>query len=137
MPPDDLSAARAWYYSVRFRTNDPVPHWPAQFIIVTGWATTGVEWSDAENAKANLRLEMALRASGTWFVAIEGYSVENQHAEPGFAVELSPEEGTALGRHYLQDAIYVIRDDRLTVRYCEDEREEDVSGVFRSLLDKG
>ena len=127
---------RSWYYTVRFRLDQPVPAWPAEFVMVTGWATTGERWTEAENLAANARLEAELAISGRWFVPITGYSPQNGHAEPGFAVAMGAEEGTALGRRYLQDAIYVVRGDQLTVRYCGDEREDPVAGRWGELLDK-
>lgn len=126
---------RSWYYTVRFRLAAPVAAWPAEFVVVTGWATTGERWTEGENAAANARLEAELVRSGKWFVPITGYSPQSGHAEPGFAVAMSAEEGEELGRRYRQDAIYVVRGDRLTVRYCGDEREEAVAGEWGELVD--
>lgn len=130
-----LDPARAWYYSVRFKTNGPVTHWPAHFVIVTGWATTGEVWTAAANELANLRLEAELASTGRWFAPITGYSSETGHGEPGFAVVMTPDEGTALGRRYRQDAIYVVRDGSLWVRYCADEREDPVAEDWQELVD--
>lgn len=127
--------ARAWYYSVRFKTNEPVTHWPTHFVIVTGWATTGEVWTAAENKLANLRLEAELAGSGRWLAPITGYSSETGHGEPGFAVVMTPDEGTALGRRYRQDAIYVVRDGSLWVRYCGDEQEDPVAEDWQELVD--
>lgn len=126
---------RAWYYSVRFRTAVRVADWPDEFIIVTGYATTGETWTAEENLAANEKLAAELAATGRWFVPITGYSSGTGHAEPGFAVAMSAADGTALGRRYRQDAIYVVRGARLTVRYCSDEREDLVADNWGRLLD--
>ncbi len=127
---------RSWYHTVRFRIAAPIAAWPAEFVLVTGWATTGERWTEAENLAANGRLEAELARSGRWHLPITGYSPESGHAEPGFAVAMSAEEGAALGRRYKQDAIYVVRGNRLTVRYCADGREEAVAGEWGELLDR-
>jgi hypothetical protein len=57
---------RSWYYTVRFRLATPVAAWPEEFVVVTGWATTGERWSEAENLAANSRLEAELACSGRW-----------------------------------------------------------------------
>ncbi|MBA2293221.1 MAG: hypothetical protein H0W15_12285 [Gemmatimonadales bacterium] len=54
---DPTDAARAWYFDVRFRAESPVAEWPAEFVIVTGYATTGEEWPEERNAEADERLE--------------------------------------------------------------------------------
>jgi hypothetical protein len=124
---------RAWYFDVRFRTDTPVPAWPDEFVLVTGYATTGEVWSEEQNRAANARLRAELQAMGWWYVPVTGYSPTTGHAEPGWAVELRAAEGAALGRRYAQDAIYVVRGDALAVRYCADGREEQV-GAWRERL---
>ncbi|MES2124663.1 MAG: DUF3293 domain-containing protein [Gemmatimonadota bacterium] len=136
MPSDPrLDPARAWYYDVRFRTVDLVDTWPAEFVIITGYATTGETWTPEENEAANAQLESELQTLRRWYAPITGYSSETQHAEPGFAVAMSAAEGTALGRRYRQDAIFVVRLGQLSVRYCADEREDLVTEDWSGLID--
>jgi len=127
------SDPRAWYFDVRFRAEGPVAQWPAEFVIVTGYATTGEVWPEERNAAADVRLREELVGMGRWHVRLTGYAPGTGHAEPGWAVMLSAAEGEALGRRYAQDAIYVVRGDELSVRYCEDGREERV-GSWRGRI---
>ncbi len=124
---------RAWYFDVRFRLESPVTQWPTEFIVVTGYATTGEVWPEERNVESDLRLGRALQEMGRWHLRLTGYSPATGHAEPGWAVLLNPAEGEALGRRFLQDAIYVVRGDALTVRYCDDGREEQV-GAWRERV---
>jgi hypothetical protein len=128
------SDPRAWYFDVRFRAEEEVGEWPEEFVIVTGYATTGEVWPEERNYEADVRLRGELMAMGRWHVRLTGYSPVSGHAEPGWAVMLSAAEGEALGRRYAQDAIYVVRGDALSVRYCADGREESVGG-WRARVD--
>jgi hypothetical protein len=131
----DLHAARSWYFDVRFRPDTPVTAWPAEFVLVTGYATTGEEWPEERNIAANAQLHAELVAMGRWHVGVTGYSPATGHAEPGFAVEMTAADGEAVGRRYAQDAIYVVRGDALSVRYCADGREEDVEGGWLARVE--
>ncbi|MBK7595058.1 MAG: hypothetical protein IPJ11_07375 [Gemmatimonadetes bacterium] len=84
---------RAWYFDVRFRAESPITHWPTEFIIVTGYATTGEVWPEEQNLEADLRLRRELQEMGRWHVRLTGYSPETGHAEPGWAVLLTAAEG--------------------------------------------
>ena len=133
LTPHDSNDPRAWYFDVRFRAESPISHWPTEFIIVTGYATTGEVWPEEKNLEADLRLRRELQEMGRWHVRLTGYSPVTGHAEPGWAVLLNAAEGEALGRRYAQDAIYVVRRDALAVRYCKDGREEKV-GSWRERV---
>lgn len=112
------------YFEVRFRTTER--QWPEAFFLITAAATTGEVWPAAREHAAAARLEAELRSKGVWMAPITGYSVRTGHAEVGWAVEL-PElalrwahmnEACALGRKYLQDAIYIVVRDELWVLHC-------------------
>lgn len=105
------------YLKVRFRGGDEV-EWPPSFVIITAFATTGEVWADKENREADFRMKAALEERGVWHWRLTGYSPETGHAEPGWAVELGLEEGLKVGRRFLQDAIYHVEGDRLTVVLC-------------------
>lgn len=122
------------YFKAHF---DPAGYdgpWPREFAIVTGYATTGEEWSAEDNAKADCELQTELQRRGVWIQRITGFSPQTSHAEPGWAVELSFAEACDLGHAFRQDAIYFIRGDQLFVSYCDGRREEILVGAFRSRL---
>jgi hypothetical protein len=135
-PPDDtLLPFPAVYFEVRFRAADPGA-WPARFVIVTAWATTGERWSDAENLAADRRLFARLSLAGHAPLRVTGYSPLTGHAEAGWAVELGLAEALDIGRDFRQHAIYAVEGDALRVLRCADGRAAAV-GSFRSHLDLG
>jgi hypothetical protein len=133
-PPDDMQPPfPPVYFSVRFRVPQSVT-WPARFVIVTAWATTGERWTDAENHAADERLRARLRELGTAPIRVTGYAPETGHAEPGWAIALDPDAALRLGREFRQHAIYLVDGDALHVVRCEDARAAPV-GRFRDRLE--
>ena len=123
------------YSTVRFRWEIAEQSMPEQFVIVTAYATTGENWTDMRNAAANERLRCELEQRGIWMRAVTGYSPSDGHAEPGWAVELGETEALALGRAFLQDAIFVVRRGELFVRSCAEDGEERSLGQFSGRVD--
>ncbi len=123
------------YFETRFRTPVAPPGWPARFAILTAWATTGEQWSPAQNQQADARLAAHLAERGLWHHRLTGYSPRTGHAEAGWAVELAPDAARAVGVAFRQDALYTVEDDALWVLRCEDGRAESV-GRFSERLDR-
>jgi hypothetical protein len=122
------------YFTVRFTVEPPHPTWPAAFVLITAWATTGEEWPEEKNHEADRALEQRLVDAGVWYHRVTGFSPATGHAEPGWAVELPVTDALALGREFKQDAIYVVDDDRMAVVRCEGG-ETAVVGSFRERID--
>ena len=131
---DMIEAFPQAYFETRFRTTSGTATWPARFVIVTAWATTGECWAAADNETADARLAARLHARGRLPVRITGYSPTTGHAEPGWAAELARDEALAIGREFRQHAIYVIDGDALAVQRCADGMTAAVGG-FRARLD--
>lgn len=129
------SAFHPAYFQVRFRSDGPVTHWPEHFAIITAYATTGEAWSEARNTEADQRLHDDLVALGHRPIRATGYDPESGHAEPGWAAPLSLEEARALGLKYLQDAIFHVQDDTLSVWRCAPDGEFAEMGSFRERVD--
>ncbi len=106
------------YHETRFRLPCTDVSWPAQFGLITAYATTGEVWSESRNELANSALEQVLIANGCWMTPITGYSPRTGHAEPGWAVELTFDQCCDLGEAFLQDAIYFIDQGELFVSPC-------------------
>jgi hypothetical protein len=124
------------YFETRFRTQEPVPRWPREFVIVTAYATTGDLWPHQRNVDANRKLEAELREGRQWHHPVTGYAPATGHEEPGWAVELGVAVGTGLGRRHLQDAIFHVHGDLLRVVPCESgARQPAFVGSFRQRLD--
>lgn len=126
------------YFQVRFRTPRHAEPWPRRFVILTAYATTGTSWTDEENLDADRRLEEALRSrlgEEGEIRRITGFSPATGHAEPGWASPLPFEEACDLGVRFLQDALYVVRDDRLFVSYCDERRALVPVGSFVERLE--
>jgi hypothetical protein len=111
----------------------PPPSWPASFVIVTAYATTGEQWSDEQNERADETLRRRLGELGVWIARITGFDPATGHAEPGWAVEIDLATGVGLGREYRQDAIFHVEGDRLAVVSCVEQRVAAV-GSFRERV---
>jgi hypothetical protein len=122
------------YRETHFIAPDGPHYWPAQFAIITAYATTGETWTDQQNEAADQALEAELRARGRWMRRITGYSPTTQHREPGWAVAMDWQEACDLGVRFLQDAIYVVHADALAVTLCDHRRELLPVGTFQQRL---
>lgn len=125
------------YFQVRFRSPSLPAAWPADFAIITAWATTGERWSPAENEAADERLQATLRTLGCWRWRVTGYSPLDGHAEEGWAVALPLELAREIGREFRQDAIYWVAEDQLWVIKCGGKSGLVPVGSFRERLDAG
>lgn len=121
------------YFQTRFRLEEPIEY-PSHFVIITGYATTGERWSQAENDEADRRLKARLDGLSYGAHRIVGYSPTTLHAEPGWLVEMSVEEAHCMGEEFRQDAIYFVEHDTLWVAECR-SREKAKVGSFRSRVD--
>jgi Protein of unknown function (DUF3293) len=123
------------YFETRFRTDRPIIDWPSEFVILSAFATTGQSWTPDQNEAADRRLESELRTRGGWLVRIFGYSPTSGHTEPSWAIDLPLQEGCNIGRRFLQDAIYHVNNDDLSVVRCDEQRALVRVGSFRHRFD--
>ena len=124
------------YLTIAFRTIQDVLEWPAEFVIISAYATTGETWSEERNLEADQRLQAELLRRGYSPIRITGYSPDTGHAEPSWAVEMPLEEAQGLGRDFLQDAIFAVRQDELLVSRCSHPRELIPVGRYRERIRK-
>lgn len=124
------------YFQVRFRVDRYPAEWPEAFAIITAHATTGESWSQAENEAADRRLVHRLQATGVWYWRVTGYAPGGGHAEAGWGTALDLESACQLGRDFLQDAIYWIAQDTLSVIKCAAGSQLIEVGSFRDRLDR-
>jgi hypothetical protein len=123
------------YFETRFRTGQPVTDWPSEFVILSAFATSGESWTPQQNERADHRLASELRMRGGWLVRIFGYSPTSGHTEASWAVDLPLEEGCKIGQRFVQDAIYHVKNDELSVTRCNKLRALMHVGSFRDRLD--
>ena len=123
------------YFETRFRTTNPIAGWPAEFVIISAFATTGETWTVQEAEIADGRLASELIAHGVWLHRVTGYSPTTGHAEPSWAAEIPLDEACVFGLRFHQDAIYRVEGNRLSVTHCDERHELVDVGSFRSRLD--
>lgn len=123
------------YLETRFRSDGSASAVPEEFVILSAYATTGETWSAAKNEAADRSLEAELRARGGWLLRLIGYSPTTGHAEPSWATALPLEQACDLGLRYRQDAIYHVKQDLLSVTYCDSRRTLVAVGSFLDRLD--
>ncbi|MSR80031.1 MAG: DUF3293 domain-containing protein [Gemmataceae bacterium] len=131
-----------YYRTTRFRIDSPTD-FPLEFVILTAHATTGQVWPDERNQNAYQRLEAELRALGHEPQRITGYAPDSEpeehdsaHEEPGWAVPIPFTVACDLGEKYLQDALYHVQGDQLSLSYCDVRRGLIPIGPFREKVDR-
>jgi len=123
------------YFETHFLAEMSPTDWPAEFAIITAFATTGANWTPSQNEAADKMLESELRAAGKWLQRLTGFSPTTGHAEPGWAVDLSLAAALELGCRYKQDAIFFVINDALHVTLCGRAQEVLVPiGSFRQRV---
>jgi len=123
------------YFKTRFRTTDNQVHFPEEFVIITAYPNTGETWEPSKIEEADQKLEDELRFRKTWIVRIEGYSPETGHAEQGWGTTMPIDDVCEIGLRYRQDAIFHVKNDLLSVTYCDGRRELVNIGSFEERLD--
>ncbi len=131
-----------YYRTTRFRIDSPTD-FPLEFVILTAHATTGEVWTDEQNQNADQRLEAELRALGHEPQRITGYAPVSEpeepdsvHEEPGWAVPIPFTVACDLLEKYLQDALYHVQGDQLSLCYCDVRRGLIPIGPFREKVDR-
>ena len=124
------------YFETHFRQEGSWDDWPSEFAIITAYATTGDNWTKAENQAADRALETELRQRAQWVRRLTGYSPTTGHSEPGWAVDIDFKLASKIGGEFRQDAIYYVTEDKLEVSHCAPPRLEKV-GDFRSRVHQG
>jgi hypothetical protein len=107
---------------------------PAQFAIITAYATTGEAWPEATNIDADRRLRSTLIGRSGWANRITGHSPSSGHREPGWAAALDHNAACDIGKWFKQDAIYYVSDGKLFVSYCDARRALIPIGGFAERL---
>ena len=125
------------YFKTCFRTKEREVVFPEEFVIITAYTTTGEKWDDLRISNAELNLEEELKSRNKWMVGIEGYDPETGHAEAGWGTVMPLDEACDTGLRYLQDAIYRVKNNILSVTYCDKRKNLIQIGSFRSRLNQG
>ncbi len=123
------------YFGTRFRVDNLPDRWPAQFVILSAWATTGQQWTQEQNEAADHGLARWLVDHGWWHHRVIGYSPRTGHAEPSWAFPLPLDEACELGLQFQQDALYYVDGDELYVTHCDQRRSLQSVGLFRQRID--
>lgn len=121
------------YFDTVFTTPEDVASWPAEFAILSAYATTGEVWPEEKNRAADVRMERELRWRWPIVQRITGASPDGAHAEPSWAAEIPLAEALAIASRFEQDAIYYVRGDVLLV-IAVNVGVAMVVGSFRSRL---
>lgn len=85
-----------------------------EVAIISGYATTGETWTDAQNEEADHRLQQVLSNP----IRITGYDPDGDHAEASWAVAMTLAEARQIGDDFKQVAIFHITEGELSVHHC-------------------
>jgi hypothetical protein len=115
------------YLLTRFVVETPPKNVPDRYALITGYATTGESWTEAQNHAADARLRLELVERGLWHHRITGVSPDGLQSEAGWMVGLDLAAARRLGADFHQDAIYWIEaGDHLSVHDCQSLRKAPV-----------
>lgn len=106
-----------FYFDTHFKDIATATEFPARFGIITAYATTGETWTPEQNSAADIRLLKELESRGIWHTRITGYVGE--HAEPGWATDLSLVDSIKLGNLFDQHGIYYVDNNTLSVHLSD------------------
>jgi hypothetical protein len=139
----ELLAAELWglrygfypaYLQTRFVLETRPEKVPSHFALLTGYATTGETWTDAQNRAADERLRLELVKRGVWHHRITGVSPDGLQSEAGWMAALDLAAARRLGADFHQDAIYWVEaGEHLSVHDCQSLRKAPV-GRFASTV---
>ena len=118
------------YFQVEFIT-DTSKSLPENFVIITGYATTGESWTEEKNKQADQALFDHLLSLGCSPLRVTGFSSESGHSEPGWAVDLDWEVACDIGKEFKQDAIFIVEGEELYLRKCGSEGNPVPAGKFK------
>lgn len=121
-----------FYHLTRFKDIAAATDFPERFGIITAYATTGETWTPEQNNAADIRLVKELESRGVWHTRITGYVGE--HAEPGWAADLSLVDTIKLGKEFKQDGIYYVDNNSLSVYLCDESRESAAVAIFSDRI---
>jgi hypothetical protein len=121
------------YFETRFRVGGEHA-WPGEFAIISAYPTTGTTWPASRIDRADEMLRNVIASRGVWMARLTGFSPKTGHAEPSWAAAIGYDEACDLGRDFLQDAIYWVDGDVLSVSYCDARRRLELVGPFRERV---
>jgi hypothetical protein len=118
--------------SVELNGPNAVEEWPfsGNVHVITGWNPQGVE-RDGDEVNAQIAADV-LRQGGS-FVLGRGSSLDGSYSEPSLIIwGLNREDALTIGSHALQDAIFEISPETITVIDCETGHAESASRLALS-----
>lgn len=97
------------YLEVCFDADAPEGGWPQRFGVVTAYNSEGKVREEAENRKADARLQRRLEEEGLLHFRVTGRNREGTHREPGFGIATADQEKIRfLSREFRQLGFYWI-----------------------------
>ena len=124
------------YYETRFIIKQYDNSWPETFAIISGYATTGQKWTDTTNCNSDHKLHKLISSRKKWAQRLIGYSPTTGHNEPSWATNFSIADACYIGKIFMQDAIYYVKNNKLLLIYCNDpQRQQFYVDQFRTRID--
>ena len=96
---------------------------PSSFCIVTAWNPNGETDLPGRNHERDHGLAARLETLSLSHSRITGMSPDESHAEPGWAVTCSVDQGLALGREFAQEGVFHVNNSDLFLVNCETEEK--------------
>jgi hypothetical protein len=121
------------YFDALFIPDEADVGWPAEFWVITACDpySSGATGNDAAATRA---LAERLKLLGVWQTPVRGTSPDRRHTEASFAIAGLERAGVlALGREFLQNAVFHVVEDALSVVACADGKEAP-AGSFRARI---
>jgi hypothetical protein len=132
-PKDGNRTLKPEYRDVRFRCGES--DLPRYFYIITAHNPDGAAVAEEANTRADVALREEIGLLGFLSFPVTGGSPDFSHAEPGYGIQCSREEALGLARQFRQDAVFEIREGKVTLISALPSAEPDeFVGLWRDLL---
>lgn len=121
------------YCHARFRAELPHGGLPESFAVITACNPEGKTISDEANAERIRQFETQLCKLGLIHFPVTGYDPQSDHAEPGFGVLCDEATAHGIGNGYLQEAVFQVRRNQVTLISCRQECEQVPLGKWTDM----
>lgn len=121
------------YRHARFRAGLPYGGLPESFAVITACNPNGETISDEANAERTRQFETQLCKLGLIHFPVTGYDPQSDHAEPGFGVLCDEATAYGIGNGYLQEAVFQVRRNQVTLISCDQERGQVPLGKWTEM----
>ena len=134
------------YFKAKFNIPDySTTSWVMNFFVITAFNPVFEDSYSKDNGERDLRLKEMIEKFGVMPKRVIGFDPESGHSEPGWSIPIKTEESDKgidfelacdTGLQFGQEAIFIVKDQKVFISYCDDRREERFFDSFENMMQK-